>query len=48
MLIAAIMVVAIYTIFIPVFAGRKHFFIGISLLAILPVLAMATHAPGLS
>lgn len=34
MLIACLMFAAIYTVFVPVFYGRKHLFIGLVILAV--------------
>lgn len=42
MLIAAFLAASIYTVFAPIVAGKKHFFIGVSVLVVLGVLLFAT------
>lgn len=42
MLIAAFMAAAIYTVFAPIVAGKKHFFIGVAVLVALGVLLFVT------
>lgn len=42
MLIAAFLAAGIYTVFASIVAGKKHFFIGVSVLVVLGVLLFAT------
>ena len=41
MLIAAFMLAGVYTVFAPMFAGRKHLLIGLALLVVFGVLIYA-------
>lgn len=42
MFFVALMFASIYIVFVPIIAGKKHFFIGLALVIILGVLATLT------
>lgn len=44
MLVAAFMAACVYTVFAPVFAGKKHLCIGLTVLVVLGVLLFVTGA----